>query len=73
MIEIFIPVICICLNNNCEFMAPDTHFLSEKACRQSLDDQKQHMKTLAEQAGKHITVLEGRCIRTRVPDPKGNT
>ena len=73
MIEIFIPVLWICMNNNCEFMAPDAHFLSEKACRQSIDDQKEHMKTLAKQAKTTITVLEGTCVQTRVDDPKGNT
>ena len=71
MIEIFIPVLFICMNGNCNFMQAQTHYRSEAQCRASIDSQKIHMLEVAETAnqGKY-TVLEGTCINTRVEDSK---
>jgi len=71
MIEIFIPVLFICMNGNCDFMQAQTHYQNETQCRASIDAQKIHMLKVAETAnqGKY-TVLEGTCINARISDPK---
>lgn len=72
MIEIFIPVLFVCMNGNCNFMQAQTHYKSEAQCRTSIDAQKTHMLEMAEKADKgKLTILEGTCINTRVTDPKG--
>jgi len=74
MMEIFIPVLFICMNGNCDFMQAQTHHTNEAQCRASIDTQKIHMLKVAETAnqGKY-TVLEGTCINARVSDPKKQT
>jgi len=74
MIEIFIPVLFICMNGNCNFMQAQTVYRSEAQCRASIDSQKTHMLEVAEQAnaGK-MTILEGTCINAKIEDPKKQT
>lgn len=72
MIEIFIPVLFVCFNGNCNFMQAQTHYRSEEQCRASIDTQKIHMLEVAERANQgKLTTLEGTCINTRVQDEKG--
>ena len=72
MIEIFIPVLWICINANCEFMSPDIHYTSETKCRISLEKQKQHMIQLVKKAGKgEIREMEGTCVTTQIENTKG--
>jgi hypothetical protein len=68
MIEIFIPVLWICINAHCEFMQSDGfYFTQETKCRESLDTQKQRMRELVRQAGQGtITVLEGTCVDAKI-------
>ena len=68
MIEIFIPVLWICINANCEFMQSDGfYFTQEIKCMESLDKQKQRMRDLVKQAGQGtITVLEGTCVDAKI-------
>ena len=68
MIEIFIPVLWICINANCEFMQSDGfYFTQEIKCIESLDKQKQRMRDLVKQAGQGtITVLEGICVDAKI-------
>ena len=67
MIEIFIPVLWICVNAKCEFMQAEVHFYQEEKCVQSLAQQKEHMRNLVRQAGQgRITVLEGICVDARI-------
>ena len=68
MIEIFIPVLWICINTHCEFMQSDGfYFTQEIKCTESLDIQKQRMRELVKQAGQGtITVLEGICADTKI-------
>jgi hypothetical protein len=74
MMEIFIPVLFICMNGNCNFMQAQTVYRSEAQCRASIDSQKTHMLEVAEQAnaGK-MTMLEGTCINAKIEDPKKQT
>jgi hypothetical protein len=68
MIEIFIPVLWICINTHCEFMQSDGfYFTQEIKCTESLDIQKQRMRDLLKQAGQGtITVLEGICADAKI-------
>ena len=68
MIEIFIPVLWICINAHCEFMQSDGfYFTQETKCRESLDIQKQRMRDLVRRAGQGtITVLEGTCVDAKI-------
>ena len=71
MMEIFIPVLFICMNSNCDFMQAEAVYRNEAQCRASIETQKTHMLQVAERAnqGKY-TILEGTCINARIPDPK---
>ena len=69
---IFIPVLFICLNGNCEFMQGKTHYKIEAQCVASLDMQKQHMRNLIKQADKgEATVLEGTCVDANIKTTPG--
>jgi hypothetical protein len=72
MIDIFIPVLWICINSNCEFMSPSTHYTSESKCITELDRQKKHMTKLVKKVGKgEITEMEGTCVTTQIETLKG--
>jgi hypothetical protein len=60
---IFIPVLIICLNGNCEFMQGQTYYKNEAQCKASMNMQKQHMRNLIKEADRGAAeVLEGTCI-----------
>jgi len=67
---IFIPVLLICMNGNCEFMQAKSHYRNDEQCRAILEEQKQHMKEIS--LGK-IELLEGTCIETEIKLTKGQT
>jgi hypothetical protein len=67
---IFIPVLLICLNGNCEFMQTKTYYRDEVQCRAVLEEQKQHMQNVSR--GKS-EVLEGTCIEADVKTTRGQT
>jgi hypothetical protein len=61
--NIFIPVLFICVNDHCEFMQASRYERSEKECRTSIETQKQHMRNLVKEAGQGtVQILEGTCI-----------
>lgn len=63
MIEIFIPVLWICIGTKCEFMQSDGYYTKEEQCVVSLENEKRHMQELVRRAGQgSITVLEGVCV-----------
>jgi len=66
--NIFIPVLWICINSHCEFMQADGfYFTQETKCIESLDVQKQRMIDLVKEAGQGtITVLEGICADAKI-------
>jgi hypothetical protein len=67
MIEIFIPVLWVCINTNCEFMQADGYFTKEEQCELSIENEKQHIHELVRRAGQGtITVLEGTCVDATV-------
>ena len=71
MIEIFIPVLFICMNGNCDFMQTQTVYRSQAQCRVSIDNQKKHMLEVADRAGQgKYTILEGTCINARIEDTR---
>jgi hypothetical protein len=70
--EIFIPVLIICLNGNCEFMQAQTYYKNEAQCKASMEMQKQHMRNLIKEADKgEATVLEGTCIDANIKTTPG--
>ena len=67
MIEIFIPVLFMCMNESCSFMQSNKVFKSEIQCKLAIDNQKKYMLEIASQAGQpKITMLEGTCINAKV-------
>ena len=71
---IFIPVLVICLNANCEFMLAKNYYTEEAVCRETLDKQKTHMKSLIKKADQgKVEVLEGTCIEADIKAVKGLT
>jgi hypothetical protein len=61
MVSIFIPVLWVCLNSNCQFLQAIVHFTSIEQCQQSIDIQRQSMLRQAARAGEDI-VIEGTCV-----------
>ena len=60
---IFIPVLFICVNAQCEFMQAKAYYQTNAECRSSLYIQKEHMKNLIAQSGQgKPEILEGTCI-----------
>jgi len=69
---IFIPVLIICLNGNCEFMQGQTYYKNEAQCTASMKMQKQHMLNLIKQADQgEAQVLEGTCIDVNIKSTPG--
>ena len=68
MNTIFIPVLFICINSNCEFMQSESNFKSEKQCVETIKAQKKHMSDLVKKtkSGK-IDLMEGTCIDVELP------
>lgn len=63
---IFIPVLWVCINAHCEFMQQTRHFVDEAQCKESVVQQKQKMRDLAQETDATITTLEGTCIDATV-------
>ena len=62
---IFIPVLFVCMNGNCEFMQQMTYFTRESECRANVDAQKENLRKMALKGNSMITLLEGTCITLR--------
>ena len=61
MVSIFIPVLWVCLNSNCQFLQSVSHHTSVEQCQQSMEIQRQGMLRQAARAGEDV-VIEGTCI-----------
>ena len=59
---IFIPVLFVCMNGNCEFMQSQVWFKTEPQCRAAVESQKDNLRKMALKGGGMITQLEGTCI-----------
>ena len=44
---IFIPILFVCMNNNCEFMQAQIWYKSEQQCRSAVDAQKDNLRKMA--------------------------
>ena len=68
MIDIFIPVLWICIGTSCDFMQDHNYYVKEDECWTSLSQHKEHMRKLVKDAGQEgtITVLEGTCADARI-------
>jgi hypothetical protein len=62
---IFIPVMFVCMNNNCEFMQSMSYFTRETECRASLESQKETLRKMALKGNAMITMIEGTCITAK--------
>jgi hypothetical protein len=72
--NIFIPVLVICLNGTCEFMQAKIYYKTDQACRVVLDAQKLHMKNLIKESGKDKdSLIEGTCIDAEIKLTRGQT
>jgi hypothetical protein len=71
MIEIFIPVLFVCMNRSCEFMQQHTHYTNEVLCRQQIESQIEQLRGMATQGGGRIDIIEGTCIIAKVKIIKG--
>jgi len=59
---IFVPILFVCMNGNCEFMQAQTWHKSEQQCRVAVDAQKENLQKMALKGNSMITLLEGTCI-----------
>jgi len=59
---LYIPVLFVCMNGNCEFMQAQTSYKSEQQCRAVVDAQKENLQKMALKGGQMVTQIEGTCI-----------
>jgi hypothetical protein len=59
---LYIPVLFVCMNGNCEFMQAQTSYKSEQQCRAAVDAQKENLQKMALKGGQMVTLIEGTCI-----------
>lgn len=59
---LYIPVLFVCMNGNCEFMQSLTSYKSEQQCRAAVDAQKENLQKMALKGGQIVTLIEGTCI-----------
>ena len=59
---IFVPVLFVCMNHNCEFMQAQNWYKSEQQCRVAVDAQKENLQKMALKGGQMVTLIEGTCI-----------
>ena len=59
---IFVPVLFVCMNSNCEFMQAQNWFKTEQQCRAAVDAQKENLQKMALKGGQMVTLIEGTCI-----------
>ena len=64
--DIFVPVLWICINANCEFMQAEQHYTRESECKQQVDIQKAKIRKLAKEAKSQVEALEGTCISVSI-------
>ena len=62
---IYIPVLFVCLNGNCDFAQSMKYFTREVECRAALESQKENLRKMALKGGQMVTQLEGTCITLR--------
>ena len=62
---IFVPVLFVCMNHNCEFMQAQNWYKSEQQCRAAVDLQKENLQKMALKGGQMVTLIEGTCITLR--------
>jgi len=62
---IFIPVLFVCANGQCNFMQGQTYYTRESECRASIEAQKQNLLKISSKAVTAITLIEGTCITAR--------
>jgi hypothetical protein len=63
---IFIPVLWVCLNANCEFMQKDWYFLSEVECQQVVIEQRKQIIEIAKKNRIKIGTIEGTCVQAKI-------
>jgi hypothetical protein len=59
---IYIPVLFVCMNGNCEFAQSMRYFSRESDCRQAVEDQKENLRKMSLKGGQMVTLIEGICI-----------
>jgi hypothetical protein len=62
---IYIPVMFLCMNDNCEFMQSAKYFTRESECRAAVETQKENLRKMAFKGGGIITQLEGTCVTAK--------
>ena len=65
MTVIYVAVLFVCMNGNCEFMQATNIFRTEVECRRNIDAQKENLRKMALKGNSMITLLEGTCINVR--------
>lgn len=59
---LYIPVLFVCMNGNCEFMQAQTWYKTEQQCRAAVDVQKENLQKMALKDAQMVTLIEGTCI-----------
>lgn len=73
MIELFIPVLFMCISNDCNFMQAQVSFKTEALCKVAISSQIEHMMEIAKDSKQEFTLLEGTCVSIKVDTPRYKT
>ena len=64
---IFVPVLFVCMNHNCEFMQAQNWYKSEQQCRAAVDAQKENLQKIGEDK-MEMEVLEAHLMELIILD-----
>ena len=65
MTVIYVAVLFVCMNGNCEFMQATNMFRYEADCQRNVEAQKENLRKMALRGESMITLLEGTCFKVR--------
>jgi len=65
MSTIYVAVLFVCMNGNCEFMQATDMFRYEADCHRNVEAQKENLRKMALKGNSTITLLEGACFKAR--------
>lgn len=65
-ITIFVPILWVCINGQCEFIQQQTYFTSEAECAQAVRNQKKKIREMVAKTDGVLGDFEGTCVDANV-------
>jgi len=65
-LNIFVPILWVCINGHCEFIQQNTYFTSEAECAQAVRKQKKKIREMVEKTDGVLGDFEGTCVDAKI-------